>query len=43
MLAIAVNIDGSVHDRLDWIFSAYDVDDNGYIDHDELKKIIRVE
>ena len=42
MLAIGVNLQGSAQERLEWIFSAYDVDNNGHIDREELKKILKV-
>jgi Ca2+-binding EF-hand superfamily protein len=42
MTALAINSVGNVQDKLSWIFTAYDIDNNGYIDKDEFRKIIRV-
>ncbi len=42
MIALAINLNGNIQARLDWIFSAYDIDNNGYIDQEEFKKITKV-
>ena len=42
MTALALNSTGKVEDRLKWIFSAYDLDNNNFVDKNEFKTIIKV-
>jgi len=41
LLAIDVTSSGSPEEKLNWAFSMYDVDGNGWIDLPEMTKIVR--
>lgn len=42
MTALAMNSVGEAEEKLAWIFSSYDIDNNGFIDKEELKKMLKV-
>ena len=42
IVAISTFSKGEPSDRLEWMFDAFDLNSNGYIEYDELKKLIKV-
>lgn len=42
IIATTVLVQGSTNSKLTWVFSMYDPDNNGFITHDEMLEIVRV-